>query len=304
MYYLNKIKKHLANWANYFIEHFVRVVTMCAFLFFACYLFINFSNKINIIEQETITDQLILFFGITLENWSTFLVIVGTIIAAIWALYEFDKMVSRNQQEKASEIAQSFADNLVERFAIISDVILSNQEMQQLLVKVSNSNLKSFTTLELKEITGDPQCFKKCYKIINSKKTQQRYLNKLKKLYNEDERKKFDSYFPLMVENTLNRLEAACINISSEAAGSEYIYNSLHQSFLQFVEVLAIRISANNTNNVDKFYTNIIQVYNMWNKQKNKDIKKFRKTEKKISKLNSKVNNEIRKLMEKKNKTV
>ena len=56
-----------------------------------------------------------------------------------------------SEQEKASEIAQSFADNLVERFAIISDVLLSNQEMQQLLVKVSNSNLKSFTTWNLKK---------------------------------------------------------------------------------------------------------------------------------------------------------
>ena len=142
------------------------------------------------------------------------------------------------------------------------------------------------------------------YNIINYKKTQKRYLDKLKKIYNEDEQKKFDSYFPLMVENTLNRLEAICINISSQAAGSEYIYNSLHQSFLQFVEILAIKISTNNTNNVDKFYTNIIQVYNMWNKQKNKDIQKLKKTEKKISKLNSKVDNEIRKLLEKKNKTV
>ena len=303
-YYFSKIKNHLLNWFNYIVEHLIRVLTIGIFLFLICYLFINFSSKINIVEQDSIAVQHILFFGITLENWSTFLVIVGTISAAIWALYEFDKMVSRNQQEKSSEIAQSFADNLVERFSIISYVLMQNQEMKQLLAKVGNSNLKSFTTFELKEITGDPQCFNKCYKIINSKKTQKRYLDKLKKIYNEDEQKKFDSYFPLMVENTLNRLEAICINISSQAAGSEYIYNSLHQSFLQFVEILAIKISTNNTNNVDKFYTNIIQVYNMWNKQKNKDIQKLKMTEKKISKLNSKVDNEIRKLLEKKNKTV
>ena len=42
----------------------------------------------------------------------------------------------------------------------------------------------------------------------------------------------------------------------------------------------------------------------MWNKQKEKDIKKLRKTQIKINKLNTKAKQEINNLLTKKNKTV
>ena len=42
----------------------------------------------------------------------------------------------------------------------------------------------------------------------------------------------------------------------------------------------------------------------MWNNQKIKDIEKFKKTQKKIQKMDDKAKKEIKKLLEKKNKTV
>ena len=164
------------------------------------------------------------------------------VIGAIWAIYQFDKNVNRKQQEKASEIAQDFANNFIERFSIISKVLLKNNEMRKMLSKIANGELKSFTRIEILDAVGDKNCFNKYSQIVKSKKTQNRYETILNKLYNEKEKEKFNSCFPLLVENTLNQLEAACINISSNAAGSEYIYNSLHQSFLQFVEVLSIKM--------------------------------------------------------------
>ena len=106
------------------------------------------------------------------------------------------------------------------------------------------------------------------------------------------------------MENTLNKLEAICMSISSQAAGSQFIYESLHQMFLSTVETLSIKISSPNLNNVDKYYTNIISVYNIWNAQKQKDINKLNKTTKKINKLKNKVNKEISKLLSKQTKTV
>ena len=304
MYYMNKIKQHLFNWFEYIKEHFVRVVFITAILGICCFLFTLFPRENILDSNNNISEQHIIILGITLENWLTALSIIGLIIGAIWAIYQFDKTINRKQQEKSSEIAKDFADNSVERFSIISKVLLKNEEIKAMLSKISNENLKSFTNMEILDIVKDKNCFNKYSQIINSKKTQIRYKTLLNKFYNKKEQEKFNSYFPLLVENTLNQLEAACINISSNAAGSEYIYNSLHQSFLHFVEILSVKISTNNRNNVDKYYTHIIQVYNMWNNQKSKDIEKFNKTQKKINKLNNKAKNEIKKLLEKKNKTV
>ena len=304
MYYMNKIKQHLFNWFEYIKEHFVRVVFITAILGICCFLFTLFPRENILDSNNNISEQHIIILGITLENWLTALSIIGLIIGAIWAIYQFDKTINRKQQEKSSEIAKDFANNFVERFSIISKVLLKNEEIKAMLSKISNENLKSFTNMEILDIVKDKNCFNKYSQIINSKKTQIRYKTLLNKFYNKKEQEKFNSYFPLLVENTLNQLEAACINISSNAAGSEYIYNSLHQSFLHFVEILSVKISTNNRNNVDKYYTHIIQVYNMWNNQKSKDIEKFNKTQKKINKLNNKAKNEIKKLLEKKNKTV
>ena len=73
---------------------------------------------------------------------------------------------------------------------------------------------------------------------------------------------------------------------------------------MKTIKILAILIAANNNNNVDKYFTNIIQVYNMWNKRKNKDIKKLIKTQKKINKMQKRMDNEVKKLLSKETKTV
>ena len=304
MYYINRIKSHFRNWFYYLKEHLVKIIFIFLIFILACYIFTLFPQN-NIIDcNNYLTEQYIMLLGITLENWFTWLSIVGLIVAAVWAIYQFDKSTNRKQQEKASDIAQDFADNLIERISIISCVLLKNNEIQKMLKPISNATLKNFTTIEILNIINNKNCFDNYSKILTSKKTQARYKCILNKLYTKKEQEKFPSKFTLLVETTLNKLEATCINISSNAAGSEYIYNSLHQSFLQFVEILAIKISANNHNNVDKYFTHIIQVYNMWNKQKLKDIEKLNKTKRQIEKLNKKANKKIEKLLEKENKTV
>lgn len=260
-------------------------------------------NIINIVNSDEV--QQILIFGISLDNWCTLLTMFGVVIGAGWGLIQYDKNMKLRQQEKASEIAQDFANNLIEKTALISDTLMSNKEFQKMIVKIVKSKkLNQFTYWEIIDILGDKQCFNKCEQIIRSKRTQQKYTQLLKTKYNETECTRFNSNFSILVETTLNHIEAVCINISSKAAGSQFIYDSLHQSFLNITEILSIKISKGNYNNVDKYFINIIDVYNMWNKQKNKDIQKFNKTQAKINKLKYKASLEVNKLLNKKSKTV
>lgn len=260
-------------------------------------------NIISIINSDEV--QQILIFGISLDNWCTLLTMFGVLIGAGWGLMQYDRNTKLRQQEKASEIAQDFANNLIEKTALISDTLMSNKEFQKMIAKIVKSKkLNQFTYWEIIDILGDKQCFNKCEQIIRSKRTQQKYTQLLETKYNETERTRFNSNFSILVETTLNHIEAVCINISSKAAGSQFIYDSLHQSFLNIIEILSIKISKRNYNNVDKYFINVIDVYNMWNKQKNKDIQKFNKTQAKIDKLNHRVSLEVNKLLSKKSKTV
>lgn len=321
MYYWEKIKQHASNWWSFGKEHLVGILFFVVLLiFFISSIFrlniVNIYEKTETGENGNFVSQTVFVAGITLDNWLTWFSIVGLGCGLIWALYQYNKRKKEKQQEKAAEIAKDFADDLVERMGMISGVLRKNNEIKGMIESVVKSKkLSQFTTLEIAKILGNTKCFEKFDTILHSKEIQKEYKEMLNKRYSEKEQEKFESYFPLLIENTLNRLEAICISISSQAAGSQFIYNSLHQSFLYNVEVLSIEISSSNDNNFDKFYTNIIAVYNMWNKQKEKEIKKLKKTRKKIEQLNasadkkvkktnSKVEKEITKLLSKKNETV
>lgn len=71
--------------------------------------------------------------------------------------------------------------------------------------------------------------------------------------------------------------------ISARVADEKYIYNSLHQQFLKAISLLYISISLANTDNKDKYYTNIIEVFNIW---KTKYIQSDNKEKKLKKKLN------------------
>lgn len=297
---MRKNIEHLMNFLTYIKEHLLCFILIVIFFILAGLVLIN----LPITSLENIEAQQILIFGVSLENWSIWYTICGLVITALWSTYQYTKNVSRKQQEKASVIAQDFSSQLIEKVALISNVLLENNEIHKMVSKISNSELRSFTTMEITNILNDENCFSNYSKCLTSKRTQKRYKATLNRIYSEKEQERFCTSFPLLVETTLNQLEAICINISSHAAGSEYIYNSLHQSFLRFVEILAIKISTNNSNNVDKYFTHIIQVYNMWNTIRNKDIEKFEKTQRRINKLYNKAEREVGKILEKKNKTV
>lgn len=297
----NKNINEFKSFGKYLLERLLCIVI--AFIFVIGLTYLLFSNA-EIINPQEVESQQVLVFGISLENLSIWLGAVAIVITAFWSAFQYHKNKLVRQQEKASEIAKDFADNLIERMGLISAVLMPNHDIQNMIKGLDTSKLKQFTIMEMLGILHDKHCFEKFDKIIDSKRTQKRYIRILKNRYTENERQKFDSSFAFLVENTLNKLEAICINISSQAAGSQFIYESLHQMFLSTIEILSIKISGSNTNNVDKYYMNIISVYNMWNKQKQKDIKKLNKTNKKISKLEKKADKEIKTLLNKQTKTV
>lgn len=317
--YINKIKnKCIAfysecknNFMKYFLK-FLKIVPIIFLVSIFLLLSIMFFNFCDIQNPNEIQSQEIYICKISLSNWGTWITLVGLFFTAIWSMHQYIKSKLSKQQEKASQIATDFADNLIEKMGLISKTLLKNSYIQKVTSIFDNHPecLSQFTTFEIEDILvaenedEDVDVFKNFKDILCSEDTQKEYQNFLNEKYSEKEQEKFNSKFPVLVESTLNHLEAICITITSQAAGSEFIYDSLHQTFLKTIKILAVLIAANNNNNVDKYFTNIIQVYNMWNKRKNKDIKKLIKTQKKINKMQKRMDNEVKKLLSKETKTV
>lgn len=278
----------------------VLLVSFFLLLSLICFNFCDVQNPSEIQSQE------IYFLNVSLGNWGTWITLVGLFFTAIWSMHQYMKSRLSKQQEKASQIATDFADNLIEKMGLISKTLLKNTYVQKVTSIFDNNpeSLSQFTTFEIIDILNDEDVFEKFKNILLSENTQKEYQIFLNEKYSKNEQERFNTKFPVLVESTLNHLEAICINITSQAAGSQFIYDSLHQTFLNTIKILAVLIASNNNNNVDKYFTNIIQVYNMWNKQKNKDIMKLRKTQKKIKKMQKRMDNEVKKLLSKETKTV
>ncbi len=63
----------------------------------------------------------------------------------------------------------------------------------------------------------------------------------------------------------LNRLEYFSMFFNSQIADEETVYQSLHQTFIGTITYLYFKISLLNKDIKDKYYTNIIELYNLWN---------------------------------------
>ena len=311
--YINKIKnKCIAFYSeckNNFMKYFLKFLKIIPIIFLVSIfllLSIILFNFCDIQNPNEVQSQEIYICKISLSNWGAWITLVGLFFTAIWSMHQYIKSKLSKQQEKASQIATDFADNLIEKTGLISETLLENSYVQNITSIFDNhpESLSQFTTFEIENILNDKNVFVNFKNILCSEDTQKEYQKFLDEKYSEKEQERFNSRFPVLVESTLNHLEAICITITSQAAGSQFIYDSLHQTFLKTIKILAVLIAANNNNNVDKFFTNIIQVYNMWNKRKNKDIKKFVKTQKKINKMQKRMDNEIKKLLSKETKTV
>ena len=107
---MNLIKKnleHLRTFWNYIAEHLLCIIA----------LILVFIVSFIVLKQ----------FPYSMPIWFT---AIGLIVTAFWSIYQFTKNKISKQQEKASEIAQDFANNLIEKMGIISDVLLANQEFK------------------------------------------------------------------------------------------------------------------------------------------------------------------------------
>ena len=303
--------KHLSRILDFSIdfifERLFCIIPILILIIFVSWIFLKYSIIINAKEVEA---QEILLFGISLENLSTWLAVIGLVATAFWSLLQYEKSRTAKQQEKASEIAKSFSDELYMKCSIICEVIQNSSLYDFLqLGNMPYDSLKTFNTNEIRQIYNDDNFIDKYisevknanldqiyYKILDSRISFNTFrgLKAINKQYSVREARKLfildNSGLPFkfkeLVSNVLNELEYLCMSLSSQAAGSKYVYLSLHQIFLRTIRVLSMEIAISNNNLYsDKYFTSIINVYNEWTYLYTENLKKEKKLKNKISNI-------------------
>lgn len=165
----------------------------------------------------------------------------------------------------------------------IKEIIYKNsKEITSIIEKIMS---KKYSKRQLNDLKAKGLLHIEFKKFYLQKHSIDEYNNLYKRTYTDEEARKLfvlDNQglpfrFGSLVSDVLNELEYICMYISSQSAGTYYIYQSLHQIFLRTVKTLAATIGYYNKNYADKYYTNIIHVYVEWQKIRKKDGEKEEK---------------------------
>lgn len=200
--------------------------------------------------------------GITLFDWINLIcniVMAGCTIISLYtikiAYKEYVHNRSKESAEKAIQMAAYFMDNILTDLSIVNE-IFNEEKITQIIGKRMFYDLVEFDREEMTKLYDK--------KDIDKLKAK---MKSLKIKLSKGEVNSVEIPVESFLAKTLNKLEYMCMNLSSGLADDEYIYNSLHQVFINSMQLCYYFIASRNISNKDKYYTNIISVYNKWAKK-------------------------------------
>ena len=300
---LKEIIKEFFKWIIDKLKYFFVVIILLIWIF----LLPNLNSVTP--PNEVLESQEIYILGISISNWSQWISIITILYTACWAIYQYKKSLQIKKQEKASNIAKEFSNSIVEDLSILNCVMQKSILSKYIPNDEIDEKLKYFNVKEIRKLYHNDDIvteYKDLCK-INSKSLDNIYhliLYSMDTYISEEELKEYmldlelqqkkwneineitkkvnkPYHFLSFERKVLNKLEYLCMDISSNAADSTFIYQSLHQMFLRSMRNLYFEISIVNTDSVDKLFTNIIYVYNEWKKMYKTSLRKERRLVKK-----------------------
>ncbi len=240
---------------------------------------------------------------VSVPDFVSFLVLVITAIGVWFAYKEFRHNRSRNSIDKAFELSRIYESSILPLISLYTEVLtisnLSSKYLQPLSEKVTlefsademfelfYSGIVEEYESDLKNVDTDHifQVRMTCNAMDISSPTESTALFKGYQEYGLAKAQKdtvlIDFYsmvshndFKVLLSKLVNTLEWFSMCLCSELAEEKAVYQSLHQTFLSCVGHLYVYISKKNTSSHNKYFTNIIALYNCWSTRQNAQVAK------------------------------
>lgn len=224
---------------------------------------------------------------------STIFVISGVAIA-VWQYYLSYVDSKRNMDvirvQKAIDLSEYYKDNILSYIAPIR-YIFDNSGITKIISKIEVSKIKHFDEKELytflenedinslKEIQKSDNFF---LAVINANAIYNLGLSQdLIELYKKNsqlsplEEKIFSTFLGKLITRVLNNMEFFSLHFTHNVADESVVYKSLHQTYIDIVQMFYYHIAKLNPMSTTKFFTNIIELYEIWNNRSIKDEEAF-----------------------------
>lgn len=230
-------------------------------------------------------------------------VVAIAVVSALYAYRAYKHQKDRSKKDAACELAQYYADVILQEYRAIHDVFCSIGYDSLIKEIISLNDISKFDFPELTKLTKDkkqtPDVFAKkidnadpliilecksrnTENLVEREKIQKyiAYFNSLPADQQAKEGRYLVYTFRHDIATLMNHLEWFCMKCSYGLAEEELIYRSLHQTFLSIVCQMYPFISNSNENIEEKFFTNVIWLYGQWH-DRVVDIKKIAEEKKK-----------------------
>lgn len=249
-------------------------------------LFFKFQKEQNVYVE--------LLYYIT-QIISSIFVISGVVIA-IWQYYLSCMDSNRNIDvicvQKAIDLSEYYKDNILAYIAAM-EYIFDNSGISEIFSKIDKSNIEHFDQKELFIYIKDEDR-DKLKKIQNTVKFSEVIAN-ANAIYNlglndeliklcrkhdctKFEQKQISTFLGKLITNILNNMEYFSMHFTHNVADETVVYKSLHQTYIKLVKMLYYHIAIKNPlSTTTKYFTNIIELYKIWNDRAINDEEKFAK---------------------------
>lgn len=216
--------------------------------------------------------------------------VISGVVIAVWQYYLSYIDSKRNKDlicvQKAVDLSEYYKDNILYYIAPIR-YILNNSEISKILSKINKNQIKHFDKKELdlflsKEDVKKLKRIQKNSKFFNVvieanliynlglSKDVVKYYKDGKDLSSTD-KEILSRFLNKLITRTLNNTEYFALHFTHNVADKTVVYKSLHQTYIDLVQMLYYNIAITNPLSPSKYYTNIIELYEIWNQQSKED---------------------------------
>lgn len=226
------------------------------------------------------------------EIVSFFFIVVSSIIA-VWQYYVSCKNEHiKNETEriqKSIELIEYYKNNVLDKTSAII-CIFKYAKISEIMNGIDKSKIKDFDVHELNQLLTSDK-IKKLKEIeqgedfitailmaneaFNLSLPGATYSDKTPTQEIANRVKVYNAFMSNFISDTLNNLEYFAMYFAHNIADESVIYQSAHQTYLNIVELLYYNISNLNTPDNSKYYTNLIDLYNIWKKRQTKQHKEI-----------------------------
>lgn len=217
---------------------------------------------------------------------SGFLLLVTT-VSVICAFKAYHHQKERAQKDAACQLARIYANDILPQAQVVLGVFAKTEIPEFIKETFPMENIQSFNYQEMisfirmaeikpdqlhsKMETFDPLVILDVFTSNTTSIADKNALNAAYSVRNEKTKERvprntvfLHNQFMDTISHLLNTLEWFSMNCRYRLADEKLLYQSLHQTFLSTVWMLYYSISKNNLNKEDKYFTNIIWLFNEW----------------------------------------